>query len=51
MVLRRWSVGIQPLDLTKKLAPVWITFEKAPPQLLKIEGVCWLASQLGKPVN
>ncbi|CAN1318959.1 hypothetical protein LINPERPRIM_LOCUS31033 [Linum perenne] len=51
MVLRKWYVGIQPMDLTEKPAPVWITFEKVPPQLITVEGISWLASQLGKPVN
>ncbi|CAN1292240.1 hypothetical protein LINPERPRIM_LOCUS21476 [Linum perenne] len=51
LVLRRWYAGIEPLDLTEKPAPVWVTMEKVPPQLITVEGVSWLASQLGKPVN
>ncbi|CAN1330980.1 hypothetical protein LINPERPRIM_LOCUS35165 [Linum perenne] len=51
MILRRWEKGIQPLEISDKQAPEWITFKKVPPDLLSIEGISWLASLIGKPLN
>ncbi|CAN1334130.1 hypothetical protein LINPERPRIM_LOCUS36271 [Linum perenne] len=51
LVLRRWYARIEPVDLSKKPAPVRVSMENVPPQIIIVEGVSWLASQLGKPVN
>ncbi|CAN1337979.1 hypothetical protein LINPERPRIM_LOCUS37845, partial [Linum perenne] len=42
MLNRLWSL---------ELKPIWIKFKEVPPELLTPEGVSWLATQLGKPVN
>ncbi|CAN1762255.1 hypothetical protein LINPERHAP1_LOCUS8283 [Linum perenne] len=47
----KWRLGIEPLDLSPKAKPTWITFCKVPPTLLREEGVSWLASQYGKPIH
>ncbi|CAN1289687.1 hypothetical protein LINPERPRIM_LOCUS20395 [Linum perenne] len=51
LILRRWYVGIEPLDLSEIPAPVWVLMKNVPPQLTTVKGVSWLASQLGKPIN
>ncbi|CAN1760014.1 hypothetical protein LINPERHAP1_LOCUS7355 [Linum perenne] len=51
MLIRKWRLGIDPLDLSPKAKPTWITFCKVPPTLLTEEGVNWLASQYGKPIH
>ncbi|CAN1319728.1 hypothetical protein LINPERPRIM_LOCUS31374 [Linum perenne] len=43
--------GIRPVDFAKELRPVWIEFSGVPPELLYPNGVSWLASQFGKPIN
>ncbi|CAN1267951.1 hypothetical protein LINPERPRIM_LOCUS12977 [Linum perenne] len=46
-----FRVFVAPLDLSEKPAPMWVSMENVPPQLITVEGVSWLGSQLGKPVN
>ncbi|CAN1301865.1 hypothetical protein LINPERPRIM_LOCUS25171 [Linum perenne] len=51
MVLRRWSYGITPIDFSPKELPVWIVMKRVPPILINPEGVSWLATQVGRPIN
>ncbi|CAN1262589.1 hypothetical protein LINPERPRIM_LOCUS11333 [Linum perenne] len=43
--------GISPIDFTPKEVPVWVVMKKVPPILLNPEGVSWLSSQIGRPIN
>ncbi|CAN1290746.1 hypothetical protein LINPERPRIM_LOCUS20835 [Linum perenne] len=51
MVTRRWFPGIQPIDFSKDLRPVWIELKGVPAEMITLEGISWLATQFGKPVN
>ncbi|CAN1315858.1 hypothetical protein LINPERPRIM_LOCUS29858 [Linum perenne] len=51
MILRRWKQDITPVDLSPRKIPVWVIFKKVPPALITDEGISWLASHLGDPVN
>ncbi|CAN1248705.1 hypothetical protein LINPERPRIM_LOCUS6845 [Linum perenne] len=51
MVIRRWFPGIQPLDFSKELTPAWIELRDVPAEVITPEGISWLATQLGKPMN
>ncbi|CAN1249687.1 hypothetical protein LINPERPRIM_LOCUS7211 [Linum perenne] len=51
MVIRKWHSWIRSIDFANELRPVWIEFSGVPPELLYPNGVSWLASQLGKPIN
>ncbi|CAN1293976.1 hypothetical protein LINPERPRIM_LOCUS22267 [Linum perenne] len=51
MVLRKWERGIRPIDFTPAATPVWIEFQGVPPEAITNEGVSWLASKIGKPLN
>ncbi|CAN1243359.1 hypothetical protein LINPERPRIM_LOCUS5656 [Linum perenne] len=51
MVLRRWERHIAPIDLSPKNVPTWIVFKKVPASLITQEGIGWLSSHLGEPVN
>ncbi|CAN1317114.1 hypothetical protein LINPERPRIM_LOCUS30318 [Linum perenne] len=51
MLLRRWTHGIKPIDTSPKELPVWITFKDVPPALVTHEGISWLATQIGTPIN
>ncbi|CAN1339761.1 hypothetical protein LINPERPRIM_LOCUS38608 [Linum perenne] len=42
---------ITPVDLAPRKIPVWVIFKKVPPALITDEGISWLASHLGDPVN
>ncbi|CAN1292423.1 hypothetical protein LINPERPRIM_LOCUS21562 [Linum perenne] len=44
-------MGIKPIESSTREASVWITFKKVPPALVTPEGISWLASQVGKPIN
>ncbi|CAN1291174.1 hypothetical protein LINPERPRIM_LOCUS21018 [Linum perenne] len=44
-------MGIKPIDSSPKEVPAWVTFKKVPPALFTPEGVSWLASQIGQPIN
>ncbi|CAN1338917.1 hypothetical protein LINPERPRIM_LOCUS38276 [Linum perenne] len=50
MIVRNYP-GVEPANFAKELKPVWVEFRGVPPELLTPEGVSWLATQLGKPVN
>ncbi|CAN1242407.1 hypothetical protein LINPERPRIM_LOCUS5333 [Linum perenne] len=43
--------NITPIDLSSKNVPIWVVFKRVPAQLITQEGVGWLASHIGKPVN
>ncbi|CAN1317113.1 hypothetical protein LINPERPRIM_LOCUS30318 [Linum perenne] len=45
------KVGIKPIDTSPKELPVWITFKDVPPALVTHEGISWLATQIGTPIN
>ncbi|CAN1338318.1 hypothetical protein LINPERPRIM_LOCUS38013 [Linum perenne] len=51
MILRKWERGIRPVDFTSAATPVWIEFQGVPPEAITNEGVSWLASKIGKPLN
>ncbi|CAN1338780.1 hypothetical protein LINPERPRIM_LOCUS38218 [Linum perenne] len=51
MMLRKWQIGIAPLDLTEKPVPVWVSLLNIPPQLITKEGISFISSQLGTPMN
>ncbi|CAN0899382.1 hypothetical protein LINGRAHAP2_LOCUS20240 [Linum grandiflorum] len=51
LVLRRWEKGIQPLAFSPQVKPVWVTIHSVPPQLLFPEGISWVVSQVGIPIN
>ncbi|CAN1336957.1 hypothetical protein LINPERPRIM_LOCUS37387 [Linum perenne] len=51
MVLRRWERHIASIDLSPKNVPTWIVFKKVPAPLITQEGIGWLSSHLGEPVN
>ncbi|CAN1315055.1 hypothetical protein LINPERPRIM_LOCUS29570 [Linum perenne] len=51
MLVRNWYPGVEPVNFAKELKPCWVEFKEVPPELLTPEGVSWLATQLGKPVN
>ncbi|CAN0847584.1 hypothetical protein LINGRAHAP2_LOCUS5050 [Linum grandiflorum] len=54
VIARAWHIhhsGIQPLDLEVTEVPTWITLKGVPPQLITNEGVGWLVSRWGKPLN
>ncbi|CAN1309891.1 hypothetical protein LINPERPRIM_LOCUS27856 [Linum perenne] len=51
MILRRWERKIAPIVLGPRRVPVWVIFKKVPPDLITNEGISWLASHLGDPVN
>ncbi|CAN0880798.1 hypothetical protein LINGRAHAP2_LOCUS13853 [Linum grandiflorum] len=51
---RSWHIhhlDIQPLDLSKMAAPQWITLKGVPPLLITLEGIGWIASQVGEPTG
>ncbi|KAJ4835450.1 hypothetical protein Tsubulata_026830 [Turnera subulata] len=49
LLLRKWEVGIQPVDFTASLIPVWVQLKQVPFELLTKEGLSYLASAIGKP--
>ncbi|CAN1215549.1 hypothetical protein LINPERPRIM_LOCUS280 [Linum perenne] len=51
MILRIWVSGIKHIDKSPKEVPVWLAFKKVPPLLITLEGVSWLANQVGQPIN
>ncbi|CAN1291493.1 hypothetical protein LINPERPRIM_LOCUS21165 [Linum perenne] len=51
MILRKWHPGIEPMDFSAELKPVWVDFIGVPPEVISPEGISWLESQFGKPVN
>ncbi|CAN1315222.1 hypothetical protein LINPERPRIM_LOCUS29632 [Linum perenne] len=51
MIVRNWYPGVEPVNFAKELKPFWVEFKEVPLELLTPEGVSWLATQLGKPVN
>ncbi|CAN1338624.1 hypothetical protein LINPERPRIM_LOCUS38139 [Linum perenne] len=44
-------MGIKPIVSSPREIPAWVTFKKVPPVLVTSEGVGWLASQIGQPIN
>ncbi|CAN1261756.1 hypothetical protein LINPERPRIM_LOCUS10986 [Linum perenne] len=51
MVTRRWFPGIQPIDFSKDLKPVWVELKDVPAELITPKGISWLVTQFGKPIN
>ncbi|CAN1302335.1 hypothetical protein LINPERPRIM_LOCUS25407, partial [Linum perenne] len=51
MILRRWAVGLKCIESSPQEVPVWVTFKRVPPTLVTTEGISWLASQIGQPIN
>ncbi|CAN1247660.1 hypothetical protein LINPERPRIM_LOCUS6432 [Linum perenne] len=51
MTMRRWERNIAPIVLAPKKVPIWAVFKKVPPALITDEGISWISSQIGDPVN
>ncbi|CAN1272160.1 hypothetical protein LINPERPRIM_LOCUS14441 [Linum perenne] len=51
MILRKWEKEIRPVDFSPRATPEWIEFQGVPPEVISNEGVSWLASKIGKPLN
>ncbi|CAN1323393.1 hypothetical protein LINPERPRIM_LOCUS32714 [Linum perenne] len=51
MILRKWEKGTRPVDFSPRATPEWIEFQGVPPEVISNEGVSWLASKIGKPLN
>ncbi|CAN1273542.1 hypothetical protein LINPERPRIM_LOCUS15090 [Linum perenne] len=51
LILWKWERGINPIDFSPKATPEWIEFQGVPPKLIYVEGVSWLSSKIGKPLN
>ncbi|CAN1336790.1 hypothetical protein LINPERPRIM_LOCUS37307 [Linum perenne] len=51
MVMRRWEKGIKPIDFSLKATPEWIELQGVPPELITVDAVSWMSSELGKPLN
>ncbi|CAN1289354.1 hypothetical protein LINPERPRIM_LOCUS20219, partial [Linum perenne] len=45
------SPRVKPIDTSPKELPVWVTFKDVPPALVTHEGISWLATQIGTPIN
>ncbi|CAN1337663.1 hypothetical protein LINPERPRIM_LOCUS37689, partial [Linum perenne] len=45
------ALGVKPIDTSPKELPVWVTFKDVPPALVTQEGISWLATQIGTPIN
>ncbi|CAN1320152.1 hypothetical protein LINPERPRIM_LOCUS31567 [Linum perenne] len=43
--------GIKPIDTSPNELPIWLTFKAVPPAIVTHEGISWLASQVGTPIN
>ncbi|CAN1338579.1 hypothetical protein LINPERPRIM_LOCUS38116 [Linum perenne] len=42
---------IKPIDTSPKELPIWLTFKAVLPTLVTHEGISWLGSQIGTPIN
>ncbi|CAN0925561.1 hypothetical protein LINGRAHAP2_LOCUS34829 [Linum grandiflorum] len=51
LLLRRWVPQIRPIALSPTEIPVWVVFKMVPPHLITLEGIGWLASMIGTPVQ
>ncbi|CAN1323508.1 hypothetical protein LINPERPRIM_LOCUS32762 [Linum perenne] len=51
MILRKWEKNIKKVELAPESLPVWVVFKKVPPALMTDEGISWISSNLGDPVN
>ncbi|CAN0913401.1 hypothetical protein LINGRAHAP2_LOCUS27903 [Linum grandiflorum] len=51
LILRKRQPGIQKLELAPSQIPTWIRLVGVPPQLITNEGIGWLVSSLGQPLN
>ncbi|CAN1338066.1 hypothetical protein LINPERPRIM_LOCUS41392 [Linum perenne] len=51
LVLRRWYTGIKPLNFAPEATPEWILLKKVPLVLITVEGISWISSKIGKPLN
>ncbi|CAN1268580.1 hypothetical protein LINPERPRIM_LOCUS13233 [Linum perenne] len=54
VLARSWHIhhsAMVLIDFTPKELPVWVVLKGVPPELITPEGVSWIASQVGSPVN
>ncbi|CAN1215398.1 hypothetical protein LINPERPRIM_LOCUS201 [Linum perenne] len=51
LILRRWHRGIQPVRFTPANTPEWVMFKNVPPELITVDGISWVSSKVGKPLN
>ncbi|KAJ4840392.1 hypothetical protein Tsubulata_002033 [Turnera subulata] len=51
LFLRRWVSGIQPVDFSASVIPVWVQLKRIPLELLTSEGLSYLASAIGTPLH
>ncbi|CAN0875646.1 hypothetical protein LINGRAHAP2_LOCUS10949 [Linum grandiflorum] len=51
LVLRRWQANIALLDIAMKEVPTWLTLTGIPPHLITNEGIGWVVSRIGEPIN
>ncbi|CAN1224586.1 hypothetical protein LINPERPRIM_LOCUS2298 [Linum perenne] len=51
MILRRWEKGVKPIDFSQASKPEWVEFQGVPPELITVDGVSWIPSKVGKPMN
>ncbi|CAN1339418.1 hypothetical protein LINPERPRIM_LOCUS38472 [Linum perenne] len=43
--------GIKPIDFAPRATLEWIEFQGVPPEVIANEGISWLSSKIGKPLN
>ncbi|KAJ4821819.1 hypothetical protein Tsubulata_023929 [Turnera subulata] len=48
-LLRKWEAGIQSVDFSTSLIPVWVQLRRVPFELLTTDGLSYLTSAIGKP--
>ncbi|CAN1301825.1 hypothetical protein LINPERPRIM_LOCUS25146 [Linum perenne] len=51
MILRRWEKGVKPIDFSQASKLEWVEFQGVPPELITVDGVSWISSKVGKPMN
>ncbi|CAN1272194.1 hypothetical protein LINPERPRIM_LOCUS14453 [Linum perenne] len=51
LVLRRWYNGIKPLCFSPAATPEWILLKNVLPVLIIVDGISWVSSKIGKPLN
>ncbi|CAN1247641.1 hypothetical protein LINPERPRIM_LOCUS6417, partial [Linum perenne] len=51
LILRRWEKGVKPIDFSQASKPEWVEFQGVPPELITVDGVSWISSKVGKPMN
>uniref|UniRef100_A0A2C9U2F4 DUF4283 domain-containing protein n=1 Tax=Manihot esculenta TaxID=3983 RepID=A0A2C9U2F4_MANES len=51
LVMRRWQPRMKLLELNKSRIPVWIKLTGIPMEYMTMQGLSYIASALGKPLN